>query len=123
MVTVFQSVWAIVIAAWGCFLAWLGNPLGYVFLVACALYVPAIRDLRRGKPWAWWASLAMPVFIVVNTAPNIVYNFILFLRDDPLFQDSPGTIYIVGISALLFLVPAVTLFVMLLAKRRTLLTR
>jgi hypothetical protein len=50
---------------------------------------------------------------LVLAGPNVIYNFVLYFRDDPLYLDSPGTILVVGVKAILFVIPALCILALL----------
>jgi hypothetical protein len=87
--------------------------LAVIYLLACIL---ALGSSRLG----WVAALVVPVIICARWLPMVALNVIAFAKDDPLYLDSPGTIYVVGIYALLFVFPALALVTLFWRHRTTL---
>ena len=119
--TLIQLLWAFWLGLVASYWVWRGNGvLGGALFVALGIYVYAIIMLHRGQLWAWWLCWIPPLVSLVLAAPNVIHNAMLFLRDDPLYVDSPATILIVAVSAALFVLPAVCVLAMLPFARRQL---
>lgn len=91
--------------------------MGLTVILAATFYTLAAVATYRRKRWAWWASLVPAVICASLVGPNVLYNLYAFGSGHPLYADSPGTILIVGIYAVVFLFPAIAV-VWLLAKVR-----
>jgi len=115
--TIIQSAWAAVLGLAGGFLAFLGNPFGYILISVAVVYSYAILSLHRLERWAWWFCCALTAAPILMVAPGVVYNFALFAVNDPLYLDSPGTILVVATNALVLVVPALLVLVLLLSRR------
>ncbi len=81
-----------------------GNALAYwIFWFA---YVVLLCGLMQGEMWCARLLILPPLLVVVFTAPMILYNFFAFVSGNPLYQDSPATIIVVAIVALLVTMPS-----------------
>ena len=118
--TVIQSAWALIMGLAGTFLASVGNPVGFALIGIAMVYGYAIFSLYRLQRWAWWFCCALAAMSLFAFAPNVIHNFVRFATNDPLYQDSPATIFIVAINALVLVGPATIVLVILLTKRRLL---
>jgi hypothetical protein len=88
------------------------------FLVSSVAYGALSVAAFQGKRWAWWLSLVPPVFLTACVGPWAAYNFYAFFTDHPRYVDSPGTILIVGLNALVLLVPAVLVLILMVVYRK-----
>lgn len=120
MLTAIQALWSVLLALWAAYLIWLGNPVGYA-LAAVALgngyFTLALKWRER---WAWWASWVPPLAALALVAPRDIYNYFLYFTDDPRYLDSPGTILVVAVSTVIFVIPALVIVVLLVATRQSL---
>jgi hypothetical protein len=80
-----------------------------MFFAAGTAYAVISVTEFQGKRWARQLSLIPPVLSLLFLGPGVIYNFYAFLTNDPLYLDSPGTILVVGITAIIFLVPALVI--------------
>jgi hypothetical protein len=88
-----------------------------VFVVALA-YVGVSLTALRSKVWALLVSIGVAAMLLARWLPMVIINFRMYLDDHPLYVDSPATILIVGINALLFVVPATLLLLFYLIQWR-----
>jgi hypothetical protein len=119
--TIVQGLWACLLGLVASY--WLsrgGTTPGLVLFGLIALYVLVIISLQKRRPWAWWLCWIPPIVSLALAAPNVIYNVVLFVKRDPLYLDSPGTILIVAVNAILFVIPPLCVLVMLPLKRRLL---
>ena len=65
----------------------------------------------------WVVALVVPVVICARWLPMVALNLVAFARDDPLYLDSPGTIFIVAIDALVLIVPSLILIALFWRQR------
>ena len=93
---------------------------GIVLLGLIAIYAFVIASLHRRKKWAWWLCWIPPIVALAAAGPNVIYNLVLFFRDDPLYLDSPATILLVVVDAILFVIPALGILALLPWARRRL---
>lgn len=81
-----------------------GNALAYwIFWFA---YVALLCGLVLGNIWCARLLILPPLLVFVFTAPIVLYNFFAFVSGNPLYQDSPATIIVVAIVALLVTLPS-----------------
>lgn len=88
----------------------LGLDLVLLFLAALSYAAVAYAAVEE-KRWAFAICFLVAVGLLVFWLPWVVLNFHAFVTDDPLYQDSPGTILVVAINALVFCLPALMLVV------------
>jgi len=113
-----QVLWVVLLGVVASYWLWRDLTLpGSLLLGFLAAYVYMIVALYRGKRWAWWLCWVPPLISLVLAAPNVVYNFVLFFSDDPLYLDSPGTILVVAVHAILFVIPPSAIAVLLVWSR------
>jgi hypothetical protein len=86
--------------------------------LVATFYVVATFGLLAKSKYAWGFSFIPPIWALCSPGPSIVANGYAFAIDDPLYLDSPGTIMVVGLEALVVLVPAIVLLLLLLRTRR-----
>lgn len=110
--------WRLILIGVAGFVWWSGRTaMAAGFFVGAALYAALSLAAFRRKRWATYLALLPPVLSLLAVGPNVVYNFYAFLTDDPLYLDSPGTIFIVGIEAIIFIIPAIIILVLSLVYR------
>ena len=113
-----QVVWVVLLGVVASYWLWQYLTLpGSLLLGFLAAYVYVIVSLYRGKRWGWWLCWVPPLISLVLAAPNVVYNFVLFFSHDPLYLDSPGTILVVAVNAILFVVPPLVIAILLFWSR------
>ena len=75
-------------------------------MLASFIYVSisiAALGLRR---WSVVAVVVIGVMLLIRWLPMVLINAWMFLTNHPLYENSPATIFIVGIYAVIFAVPA-----------------
>jgi hypothetical protein len=123
LITVAQAIWAILLGIAATYSLWRGGVVpGALLLGLVALYAFLIASLHQRKVWAWWLCWLPPIIALALAGPNVVYNFILYFRDDPMYLDSPGTILVAALNAILFVIPALCILGLLPWVRRRLLS-
>ncbi|HPG62189.1 MAG TPA: hypothetical protein PK586_09275 [Casimicrobium sp.] len=81
----------------------LGSAVYWVFWLA---YAGLVFGAHRRHKWCMRLSITPPLLVFLFTAPNVAYNFWGFISGHPRYQDSPGTIIIVGIMAVCLTLPS-----------------
>jgi hypothetical protein len=76
------------------------------------VYYFLIFGVHKNRLWAIRASILVPLLGFIITAPSVIYNIYAFLTQHPLYQDSPATIFVVAVIALLVTLPS---FIVLVA--------
>lgn len=90
----------------------------FVVFVVALTYVGVSFVALRGRVWALLTSIGVAAVLLVRWLPMVVTNFRMYLEDHPLYLDSPGTILIVAINAVLFVIPALLLLLLYLFQWR-----
>jgi hypothetical protein len=117
-ITLAQGLWSVLLGLVAGYWLWRGGVVpGAVLLGLIALYAFLITSLHQRKRWAWWLCWIPPIIALVLAGPNVIYNVVLYFRDDPRYLDSPGTILIVSVNAVLFVLPALCILGLLLRVR------
>jgi len=93
---------------------------GLPFLLLAVLYLFACIRAWGPSRVAWVVALVTPVVICARWLPMVLVNVVAFVRDDPLYLDSPATIFIVAIDALILLVPSLVLIALFWRERTAL---
>jgi hypothetical protein len=83
--------------------------LAFVLLL---VYVGVSFAALRRRSWALLISIGVAVVLLIRWLPMVLINFGMYFQDDRLYVDSPATIFIVAIYALLFALPALILCVL-----------
>lgn len=81
----------------------------FVFSVLCAVLSIAAF---RGNRWAAYLSILPPVLILFAITPDVIFNLYAFLTSHPSYLDSPGTILVVGVQSIIFVIPAIIILMM-----------
>jgi hypothetical protein len=93
-----------------------GVVLACLFLTVCfALVLMTYRDIKV----AWMLCLLIAGLAFIRFVPMVAYNVYLFVKQDPLYVDSPGTILIVLVNAVLFVLPAMIVLPLAIVHRRS----
>ena len=88
--------------------------------VACVYLLACIAALQSSRV-AWIISLLVPIVICALWLPMVVVNLVAYAKEDSRYRDSPATILVVGVEAVVFAAPAL-LLVILFWRERTALT-
>lgn len=107
-----NSVWSILlVCAFGA-LAGFAPETGRILLLTLAIGYGGVALLAlKKRPWAVGVSIIVAIGACLRWAPVVVLNTWLFVSGDARYRDSPGTIIIVGVYALLFAIPATFLVI------------
>ena len=117
--TLWCIYWLVLVLPW---MAKNPSPASIAFSVVAILYGAATSALAMKSRIGWAYSFLPPLLALYFAGPDIVANAIAFAMDDPMYVDSPATIFIVAIQALFCLVPAILLILLLLRARRLVLS-
>ncbi len=116
---VLQGIWSLLWVALSVSALSKGLSISVVTTALVAtFYVVATFGLLAKSKYAWAYSFVPPVMALYSAGPDIVANVYAFAVDDPLYVDSPLTIMVVGLEALIVMVPAIVLLLLLLRARR-----
>jgi hypothetical protein len=111
--------WSCLLLAAFLTLAVLGPTIPRVVLLIAPLAFGGITWLAlRGRVWALLLVIGAAVIVLARWLPMVIVNVDMFLRDDPLYLDSPATILIVAIYAVLLVGPALILVMLYLVQWR-----
>jgi hypothetical protein len=69
-------------------------------------YFLVVAGLFRGKIWSIRVSIIPPAIIFLLSAPMVLYNCYAFITGHTLYKDSPATIFVVAIYAIIFTLPS-----------------
>ena len=83
-----------------------------------AIYLAATACAFRDDRPAWMVAIAVPILVLILTAPLVIVNVWMFLAGHNLYRDSPGTILIVATYAITLTVPAFVLIILFFACRK-----
>ena len=92
-------------------LAFLG--VACVYLLAC---IAAVQSSRV----AWIISILVPIVICALWLPMVVVSLIAYAKGDPRYRDSPATILVVAVEAVVFAAPALLLVILFWRQRAAL---
>ena len=81
----------------------------FVVLTLTIAYVGISTAAFRLKRWSLTAVILVAVLLTIRWLPMVIINFWMFFTRHPLYTDSPATIIIVAINALLFALPGLLL--------------
>jgi hypothetical protein len=98
-------------AAFACLFA-LGPSIARAALaLASFAFIGVSVMAARRRRWAVCAVILVATVLLIQHLPPVVLNAWLFLTRDSLYLDSPGTILVVAVSAVIFALPALLLVV------------
>ena len=88
-----------------------------VFSVAYLIAaIACLANVRVG----WIVAILIPILPLLRWTPMVAVNFWMFFTGHELYQDSPATIFIVAINAIIFVVPGLLIYVCLFLDRHQL---
>ncbi|MGH8243648.1 MAG: hypothetical protein ACRETY_09890 [Steroidobacteraceae bacterium] len=90
-------------------------------LAAAVAFVVTSRVALRNRRWAICLAVFIAMLVMVWWLPMVIVNIWMFLSGHELFKDSPATIFIVLVGAILFAIPATILCVLYVLNRNELL--
>ena len=88
--------------------------LAIIYLFACIII--ALGSNRV----AWLIAVLVPLIFCARSLTMVARDVVAFAKDDPLYLDSPATIYIVVVYALLFVLPSLILIALFWRQRSAL---
>ncbi|TWU35191.1 hypothetical protein Q31b_52870 [Novipirellula aureliae] len=98
-----------------------GSLLGVSFGVVSVVYLVATLACLANSRLGWIVALAVPILPLLRWTPMVVINFWMFFTGHELYQDSPATIFIVAINAIMFVLPGLLIYLCLFLDRKRLL--
>ena len=98
---IIQTVWITILFAW----ALLTSPSA-IALTFIGVHAVICLGLWKNRPIAWVSSPLFPALVTIWSVPIVVRNLVAFFSGDPLYLDSPATIFVVLVFTLTYLVPA-----------------
>lgn len=93
----------------------------FAVIVLAVLYVCVSIAAIRLMRWCLLTVILVAVLLTIRWLPMVLMNFWMFFTDHPLYIDSPATILIVGMNALLFAFPGLLLFSLYVVQWRSML--
>lgn len=113
-----NTAWSVLLVLAFGTLAGLAPAAGRILLLTLAVGYGGVALLALKKHrWAVGVSILVAIGACLRWAPVVLLNTWLFASGDARYRDSPATIIVVGVYALLFAIPA-TLLVIGYALRR-----
>lgn len=101
----FHSIWSIILALF-LGMRFLGLPYGAYILGGLLIYVVvSFLSVMRFR-WALAIVWIVPYILMLRFLPMVLYNLAMFVFGHPLYQDSPATILVVLVTAIVFAIPA-----------------
>ena len=88
--------------------------LAIIYLFACVII--ALGSNRV----AWLIAVLVPLIFCARSLTMVARDVVAFAKDDPVYLDSPATIYIVVVYALLFVFPSLILIALFWRQRSAL---
>ena len=93
---------------------------GLLLLLAITYLFACIVIALGSNRVAWLIAVLVPVIFCARSLAMVTRDVVAFAKDDPLYLDSPATIYIVVVYALLFVFPSLILIVLFWRQRSAL---
>ena len=87
--------------------------------VACVYLLACIAALQSSRV-AWIISILVPIVICALWLPMVVVNLVAYAKGDPRYRDSPATIVVVAVEAVIFAAPALLLAILFWRQRAVL---
>lgn len=113
--------WSLLIFAAFTYLAVGGyNDTRGALLIAASGYVGASIAALRGHRWAVGFTVIVSTLLSVRWLPMVVVNLWMFVSGHELYQDSPATIFIVVVYAVVFAIPSTVVCALFLFNRKEL---
>jgi len=94
------------------------SSLRAILVVLCICYIITAFNALFKKRWAVIISVLVAGLLMFRWLPMVVINIWMFSTGHPLYADSPGTILIVLINAILFAIPSTLLCVFYFVNRK-----
>ena len=97
-----------------------GSAIGVALGATTVVYLVATIACLFNHRMAWFVAIALPILPLMRWLPMICLNLFMFLTGHEPYQDSPGTIVVVAIYAVVFVAPAVLIYFCLFLDRKCL---
>lgn len=108
-----QICWCLVLLGVAVFFRQTGqSSVAVGFFIFSVLYAALSIAAFRGNRWAAYLSPLPPILILFAIAPNVLFNLYAFLTSHPSYLDSPGTILVVGVQSIIFVIPAIIILML-----------
>ncbi len=88
------------------------------FWTIVVVYSVFVVGILRGSRRFLQLSVFLPALLVAITAPMVILDIFAFLTGHPLYLDSPGTIFVVLVIAIMVTLPSIVLLVVFWTCRR-----
>jgi hypothetical protein len=98
------------------------NPRGVLFGIAAGYLVASVMALRSHR-WAIALVVLAATLVMFCSLPLVVLNTGMFFSGHQLYQDSPGTIFVVLVNAVVFAIPATSICILFVWRRHELWSR
>ncbi len=99
-----------------------GSFMGVAFGAISIAYLAAALACLTNSKAGWIVALAVPILPLLRWTPMVVMNFWMFFTGHELYKDSPATIFIVAINAIMFVLPGLLIYLCLFLDRKRLLS-
>lgn len=113
---------AILLSAYGFLGFYNMKPWVYVWWPLLLMYYFLIAGVFRGRIWSIRLSIMPPLLAFLITAPMVTMNIFMFITGHELYRDSPATIFIVGVVAILVTMPSFLVLILYWRNRQFWLT-
>ncbi len=107
------------IGAFSCLISHYSNPRALLLALACIYLIVSLLAMFHMR-WAVGTCVLVAFVLMIRWLPMVSVNIWMFFSGHELYQDSPATILIVLIYAIVFAVPATLLCILYLANRKKL---
>lgn len=110
IIGIINIAWAtVLVALFSLMLAGSFSNSRLLLLAFWAFYLVLATIALRKNKWAVLACALISFAVAIRWVPMVVVNLYAFGQSDPLYVDSPATIFIVYLYALVFAIPAGTI--------------
>jgi len=89
-----------------------------LFWTIVVVYSAVVAGIFRGCRRVLQLSVFPPALLVALSAPMVIWNVFAFLTGHPLYVDSPGTILVVLVVAMMVTLPSIVVLAVYWARRR-----
>jgi hypothetical protein len=97
-----------------------GSALEMLIGSLSVIYLGAALACFANSRIAWIVALALTVLPLLRWTPMIAINFWMFFEGHELYRDSPATIFIVAINAIVFVLPGLLIYICCFVDRKRL---
>ena len=116
----FHIIAAIILSLYGLDGLEHSKPMNFVLWLLLVPYLFLIIGMAHKRVWCVRLSVIPAILVFAVTASFVLYNFYLFLIDHELYQDSPATIFVVGLVAVTVTLPSLLALSVYWKKRKEL---